>query len=306
MPGVPIRDIQPWRRLNSVLLNRRIARWLSEQGCKSSEALLWIGIPTDYALDAVLEFGDAFSVYDVAQIYSESQHLGSSVTGTESTLLESVDLILADSKVVAKSLGQSAPAAVIVPQGVDVELFRPSRRVRREGVVGYLGSENQAFDARLMREVVGALPAVRFELAGDFDSSWESANVHVLGPVAHSELPIILGAWSVGIVPYKLNAFTAGVLPTKVLEYRAAGLPVVSTGLDALRGMGWPGIHYADDTRAFAREIEAGIMKGSNEEPDWSWLDAQSWDARFESIERALQTQGVHLPADKGHRSDCA
>lgn len=295
MPGVPIRDIQPFRGLNAALLKRRITKWLREQGCSPEQALLWVGVPTDYALDMVREFRGVFSVYDVAQVYSQSEHMPATVAATEAQLVRQVNLTLCDSVVVSGALGAVAADAPIVPQGVDVDLFRDSARVQRRRVVGYVGSENQAFDTKLMREVVGALPSVQFELAGEFSRVWESANVRVLGPIAHRDLPAILGSWSVGIVPYKENAFTAGVLPTKVLEYIAAGLPVVSTGLAALQAMCWTKVMFAQDAATFIRHIADAVEADGFEDPDWAWLESQSWDARFADVERELMLRGVCL-----------
>lgn len=300
MPGIPVRDVKPWRKLNSTALQRRIHAWLDSHKIAPQSLLLWVGVPTDYALDTVHAMPDSFAVYDIAQVYTHSAHMSPDVGKTERQLLGSIDLALCDSQVLADILGLEGSTYSVIPQGVDATLFREVDRLERRPVVGYVGSDNQAFDMDLMMHVARNMPTTDFEIAGKFEVPFNLPNIRRLGPVEHVALPRLLSSWSVGLVPYKVNEFTYGVLPTKVLEYLAAGLVVVSTRLKTLEVAEFQGVLIAKDAATFQAMIEQALEAEPCPEPTAEWLSANSWESRFDDVEAALQSQGAVLPGSRG------
>jgi glycosyltransferase involved in cell wall biosynthesis len=114
------------------------------------------------------------------------------------------------------------------------------------------------------------------------------ANIHLLGPRAHEELPAVLRGAAAGIIPYALNPLTGSVFPMKVYEYLAAGLPVVSTPLPALAGV--EDVVIVEDAEGMAAALERELAADTPQRrAERSRRAARhSWDARIEEIVAAL------------------
>ncbi len=295
MPGVPVRDAWPFRSLNAALLSRDVTRWLSRKGVAVERTLIWVGVPTDYALDLAVAARDAFVVYDVAQLYSQSVHMSPHVVGIEERLIARADLVVCDSPCLAKRLGAPGDKTVVIPQGVSADLLRRPKIRRRENTVGYLGSDNQAFDAQLLNTLATSLPDVSVEVVGAFSNQTWPRNVRMLGPLDHDRAIAAVEQWSVGLVPYMVNDFTSCVLPTKVLEYLAAGLQVVATRSAALESVDYPCVRMAASNRSFVNHVELALAVEPSCQVDPAWLVLQTWDQRFSDLERALAEKSVSL-----------
>ena len=173
---------------------------------------------------------------------------------------------------------------IVVPNGVDVELFRdrPDRaRARAElglpvsaRLVCFTGSLRPWHGLDIALAALAALPNdVHLVVAGDGPVRLEldrrardlrlDGRVHWLGQVAHSRIPLVLAACDVALAPYPAMPGFA-FSPLKLYEYLAAGIPVVASSIgqipQALDGGRWGCLVVPGDSGALAAGI-AGVLQ---------------------------------------------
>jgi len=163
------------------------------------------------------------------------------------------------------SLGVIREKLEVIPNGVDLRLFKP-RPLPSEEVVLYYGTltPNRArLLLKSMRLVCSARPASRFLVIGEAPRPFIEAlkslkllsRVELPGFVPHDLLPSYLARARVCIFPQENSL--GGRLPMKLLDYMASGRPIVATDVDE----SWPvkeagsGIITPPDPAAFAEAI---------------------------------------------------
>jgi len=109
-------------------------------------------------------------------------------------------------------------------------------------VVGLIGRLSDRIDFDVLDAISDA--GLSLLLMGPHDPRWEperfgkltsKPSVQYIGPVPYEEIPARLAAIDVGITPYADSAFNRASFPLKSLEYLSVGLPVVASGLPAMR-----------------------------------------------------------------------
>ena len=196
----------------------------------------------------------------------------------ERAALDGASLILAVSRELGEALvsaGAERSKVEVLPNGVDVDLFRPdgpSRRAGLEGklVVGFVGSLKRwhgidvlaagfrrvASNPRLHLLVLGSGPVAKeiddlaLELPG---------RVTRVDAVPHQEVPEYLRAMDLAVAPYPaLERFYFS--PLKVLEYMAAGRAIIAARIgqvsELLRHEDTGILIEPGDPEALARAIE--------------------------------------------------
>ena len=145
---------------------------------------------------------------------------------------------------------------VVVPNGADVQRFRPETprdpAVPAGGpVVGFVGSFDRWHGtdllARMMLEVGRLRPTVRFVLVGDGPGLPEvreavaplDGRVLLTGKVPHERVPGLVAAFDAGVAPD--SGFYMS--PLKVLEWMAAGTAVIAPAHGPLREVIDDGVH---------------------------------------------------------------
>jgi teichuronic acid biosynthesis glycosyltransferase TuaH len=179
---------------------------------------------------------------------------------------------------------------VLIPFGCDPALFAgratgppPGAAVPAAGFVGRL---NGRTDLALLEAVADRAAVL---ITGPIDPAFEPrrmarlldrARVRWAGPQPQAELPRWLRLMGAGLIPYRLDsAFNQGCFPLKALEYLAAGLPVVSTGLPAVRWLDTHLITVADTPEEFAAAAVKALSAGPD--PTRQRFAAQhSWEHR--------------------------
>lgn len=171
----------------------------------------------------------------------------------ERRVLADADLRVAVSAEVAAEVREISGGRplVVVPNGVDVDLFRdrPDRSSARAELelppqgrlLCFTGSLRPWHGLDTAVEALALLPAdvhlvvagdgpVRLELRRRADERGMGPRVHWLGQVAHREIPRVLAACDVALAPYPaLERFAFS--PLKLYEYLAAGIPVVASSI---------------------------------------------------------------------------
>ena len=200
----------------------------------------------------------------------------------EGMVLAGADLRVAVSEEVAaqvRPLSSGGPL-IVVPNGVDVDLFRdrpdPVSSRSQLGLPSgarllcFAGSLRPWHGLDIAIEALTALPPdvhlvvagdgpVRFELGGRVHDLGLSGRVHWLGQVGHVQIPVVLAACDVALAPYPaLDGF--GFSPLKLYEYLAAGIPIVASSIGqvdkALDGGRWGRLTDPGDPGS----LTAGIM----------------------------------------------
>ena len=199
----------------------------------------------------------------------------------EAMVLAGADLRVAVSEEVAAEVRPFCGGGplIVVPNGVDVELFRdrPDRtRARAElglplsaQLLCFTGSLRPWHGLDIAIEAMAALPddvhlvvagdgPVRAELESRAHQLGLDARIHWLGQVAHRQIPRVLAACDVALAPYPAT-HDFGFSPLKLYEYLAAGIPVVASSIGqiprALDGGRWGSLVRPGDPVALAAGV---------------------------------------------------
>jgi len=204
----------------------------------------------------------------------------------EAEVLAGADLRVVVSAEVATAVRPYAADGplIVVPNGVDVDLFRDRLdRASARARLGLPASARLACFTGSLRpwhgldtavKAIATLPSdVHLVVAGDGPVRVEldrrahdlglDGRVHWLGQVAHREIPVVLAACEVALAPYPaLQEFAFS--PLKLYEYLAAGIPVVASSIgqipQALDAGRWGTLTAPGDSGALAAGI-AGVLR---------------------------------------------
>lgn len=193
--------------------------------------------------------------------------------------LSGADFVSANSPPMTQWLQERRPDARYISNGVDKEMFDPTRVHDRPQdmaaipgpVVGYAGKMQEMFDVHLMSAVVEQNPDVQFVFIGQqldpdwVKPLWRHPNTHYLGDKPYTQLPSYLAAFDVCIIPYDQSRQHDGD-PIKFYEYLAIGKPIVTTRIGGVGTFAdYPQVQIAEDeasfveaTRVFTDRIRAG------------------------------------------------
>ena len=208
----------------------------------------------------------------------------------ERLLLEHSQEVVVCSVELARSRGATRPVELI-PNGVDVELFRTARPrpedLPASPVALYVGTlHTWRIDIPLVLELAGTRPDLQVVLVGpnslprDVTDRLERVpNVHVLGARPYDQIPAYMQHADVVIIPHLVDQFTESLDPIKAYECLAAGRPTVSTPVAGFRELG-PPIVTADRSRfvdatssALAIAGPAGLPVANKGAPIPTWHD---------------------------------
>ena len=232
-------------------------RWLADRfAAAGTEAVLErYSLPSGAAIEAARERSLPYTLEVNAPLVEEAARFRGlqdveSWRERERKLLAGADRVIVVSTALrhqALAAGASHDAVSVVPNGVQLELFRRGGRAAirdRLGlgdhlVIGFSGSLKAWHGVDLLLEAFATLSSeYRLLVVGEGpERKALEARAGVLGlagrviftgPVPHAQIPAYLDAMDIGAAPY---APMAGFYfsPLKVVEYMAAGLPVVAS-----------------------------------------------------------------------------
>jgi glycosyltransferase involved in cell wall biosynthesis len=297
----------PWSStLNLRLLRRDIRRVLG--ALRWQPDVLWTYWPNTAALGG--SFGDRFLVYhcidDFAAVTYPLVRPGI-IAGMEADLCRRADLVLASTEQLAKRAAAfGARAAVHLPTGVDIDAFDPARVLAGDAEVlsqpapraGFVGTLDDRIDVDLVVECARQLPQMTFVFVGPVKRHRLSiaalarlANVRLLAPRPHDDMPAVLAAFDAAILPYRRTAFTENLAPAKLYEYLAMGTPTVSTDLPFVRRAA-AHVRIVDDGAAMAAALREIVEQPPRAPERDRWRAAaarNSWELRVDQIEALLE-----------------
>ncbi len=249
--------------------------------------------PTPEFLDPVRRATSAGAtvVYDVVDDWSAPSLGGDWYRPeVEDQLAALAEVVTASAPDLVAARQRRGRPAVLVPNGVDAEIFagdagpRPPDIPAGAGpVIGYHGSlHGDWFDWDAVAAVAAAYPQARLVVIGDdrVPRPGMPPHVHFLGLKPQIHLPAYLAAMDVGIVPFVVSGVTHAVSPLKAFEYLASGVPVAAPPLRSLAGL--DGVHTA---KSLPDAVAAALAAPR---PDRAAaLAAHSWGGRLAEMFRA-------------------
>jgi glycosyltransferase involved in cell wall biosynthesis len=258
------------RRLNARVLLPRIVSVARRLGI--TDCLILTYLPTDTVIDLVNQLRTPRSVvvyYRIDNLAALTPH-AEELQRSERALIESSDLVLANSLELARLPLTMSSNVHVFPPSVNLDAFSPESRSTREvgaddgqgaadadaalpredqknigrikqlvhPMIGYVGAITDHINCDLITAMVRLRPYWSWVFVGPRHIPLRGLrnlpNAHFLGQQPHRSLVNFIREFDVCIIPYQLNSYTATVLPTKLNEYLAVGKPVVSTNLPAV------------------------------------------------------------------------
>jgi glycosyltransferase involved in cell wall biosynthesis len=224
------------------------------------------------------------------------------VIRTEAEILRRADLVFASAPRLQQRLSAIHRQVVLVPNGADVEHFRPDPtlpvaselRDIREPVLGYVGAIEPWIDIDLIAKVADLLPDFRLVLVGpigcDVSILKEKSNVLLVGRKPYADLPGFVRRFNVAMIPFVENDLTRSVDPIKFYEYCAAGIPTVATPMPTMLARS-DIAHIAATPEEFARQVRQALTENDSarRESRIALARENSWSARAEAIVRAIR-----------------
>jgi glycosyltransferase involved in cell wall biosynthesis len=207
-----------------------------------------------------------------------------------------------------------------IPNGVDAPAFRMATPAHLGipddcVVVGFVGSMKRWHGVADLVEAVrrlGPSAPVHLVIAGTGPESDEITRlvraaaiddrVHLVGQLAHEDVPSLLGAIDIGVAPYT-PAADFYFSPLKVLEYLAAGLPVVCPAMGDLPTLaGDAGVYYSPGdidglTGALRTLVEQPWRRRSAADAAGRLAQKWSWEANAAAYEQLIHTAQRTQPA---------
>ncbi|MCB0245239.1 MAG: glycosyltransferase [Anaerolineae bacterium] len=285
--------------------------------------ILWLFRPG--MLHFVDEFNPQLVIYHVVDEYSAYPGLSDEQRtlqrNLDRRLTERADLVFCTARSLVEERQAINPNTHYMPNAVDFRAFQrelasadatPLDELPRP-VLGVVGGINAKLDLELLAPVARQRPDWTLALVGpvsygvsdaDLASLRSLPNVHFTGPVAHEQVPAVIGECDVCLIPYRLNEQTRHVNPLKVYEYLAGGKPVVATPLPELAQFGNT-VRLAGDAAGFIAAVEASLPETADplaQATRRAVAAANTWDLRvarmIELVDSALRAAPQTPPND--------
>jgi glycosyltransferase involved in cell wall biosynthesis len=214
---------------------------------------------------------------------------GLTVDVVQDHYLQAMDLIIVQVVEKLEEYSKNLPGTLVryVPNGVDVDRFRPDPGVPKEFDSCFLGKIEEQYHIAELIEAIARSKTSSLFIGGGRDleayremASRRDADITFQGLVPHEDVPGLLNKCRFGLQPARHGG------PLKLFEYLACGLPVISrqAGDESIR----EGIFLAPDGTAeqYAERLSA-LADMSEEE-----YEVLSERCRRESLEFSLDSMG--------------
>ncbi len=255
-----------------------------------------------FLLDRLSYQKSIFRVMDIHEGFpgwqGKARHLAQKIAGQVDATIYSAQGL--EKYVHTLGSGKSA----LVPNGVDFDSFNLQKRSGQrhpllqeipDPVLLYTGMIDSRLDFDLIRSAARTLPHASFIFAGPVSCSATRltdlpANVYLIGPVPHDDLPELLGSATAGLIPFDVNNrmdVIQGIRPLKLFEYLAAGIPVISAKWPELEKMNSPAWLY-DNEQEFVELVHKATTDNHDPIAAWNFAKEHDWKHSFELMLNAL------------------
>ena len=217
--------------------------------------LLYIRDP--YQLSILNFINYDFSIYRIADNDEKFDSSNKDFRNLEQSLTQKTNLVLYTARNLKEKVIQLNPINYsYFPNGVNFKFFQADNHSIPEAyekinkpIVIYVGSLDFWFDYDLLNNLAKSLPDIAFVLIGPSEKYRhrfeEVANIFLLGPIPHNQIPNYLIHADVGIIPFNVQDYpdlVNSINPIKLYEYMASGLPVIASKWDELVTLQSPAI----------------------------------------------------------------
>lgn len=203
------------------------------------------------------------------------------------------DVVLANCEPVAVAMAEHGREVHLVPNGCELPdgpraQAPPELRELDGPVIGYVGNLSDRIDIELLDDLARARPGWQFVLVGSAHRDQSvlrldrHENVHFMGVRPYVEAKRFVDHFDVALIAHVDNEMTRSMNPLKAYVYAAAGVPVVSTPIANIDGLG-DLITVAKGLDDFVAAIEDALVTG-RAEPDLTALAPHAWDRRVEQV----------------------
>jgi glycosyltransferase involved in cell wall biosynthesis len=258
---------------------------------------LWPAVETLTRAGRAVDLGD-----DWAALIPDRAELVTAINTRISSAADAIVLASAD-------LAEAFPdrCSSVVPNGVDPAMIAspPTDPPERRRLV-YIGTLSERLDAKLLTDVVRALPSWSLDLYGPCAyrrrGDRPSAELKELltiapervrwhGPVPRSDVAHAIDASDVALVPNHAST-SAGQDSMKVYDYAARGRPIVATAA-VLGRRKVPGALVATGPVEFVGAIAAGVEQpAAARRAAVGWAAANTWPHRWPQWWDAVRGEG--------------
>ena len=302
---LPLHSHATVRSLNAWILRHRVGR--IAQKLHFDRPILWAYVPQADALVDALD-PELVIYHCVDDIAAHDGVDAPSFTAAERSFAPRADLIIASAPALAERMAALSDDVLYAPNVADTALFAtalepgaidPQLATLSEPRIVFVGAvASNKVDFELVMELASARRHWTFALIGpiglgypqtDVSALMAQPNVHLLGPRAHADLPSVLRGAAVGVIPYRQSRLTASIFPMKVYEYLAAGLPVVATGVPALKQVQEVLLFKGVDETVAALERVLAEDSANKRRARSITAQAHSWDIRLAEIGAAVR-----------------
>jgi glycosyltransferase involved in cell wall biosynthesis len=223
----------------------------------------------------------------------------------EPRLIQKCDLVVCNSPQLADFARIFNSDSYDVGQGVDLSAYNTERGFRIpeeiEAIppprIGYIGDINSLrLDANLIFELAKSKPDYSFVMIGNEDNLFAAhvlhslKNVHFLGSIPKSMVPVYMSALQVCLNPQLVNEITIGNYPRKVDEYLALGKPVIATRTGTME-LFREHVYLCTSLSEYQDAVESALKDNCEEKSAQRILFARShsWKNNVDNIYRRIR-----------------
>ncbi len=253
--------------LNIGALRYSLRRLLNKLDIDEPAPVVWYYYPQQgYVADL---FADNTVVYD---LYDFPGDIFGVISETFEQLrlsrVDSVDLLLSASTALQNEYAGAYKNSLMIGNGLDRQAYErflddsapahPAVMEKPYPRIGFAGMiSEERLNWRILEEIAQARPEWSFVFAGRLASQSclkhfeKIPNLSYVGEVTQADVPSVVRGFDVGIMPYLETEFFRCSNALKFYELSAAGVPMVTSGVDELRG-------YPDELVTVAEPNAAG------------------------------------------------
>ena len=228
--------LPPTRRLfretNASLLAPRLADLLTTAACAANVVFAYL--PTATTLALLDRLSASLVVYDCVDNFYGLPVPPENLAATEAALMSRAALVLTTSRTLYEDKKDLHPNFVELHHSVCPSFFLPPHAPRPARPLCYFGTVWRARLRAAEGPGRGGLPRGPHRVESKIIPSAELGAA--AGPVAHEDLPEILGGYDALLLPYVDDEYNRGVIPAKTYECLATGLAVLASPCPP-----WPG-----------------------------------------------------------------
>ena len=237
-------------------------------------------------------------VYRCVDDLSHFSGIPQNISEAEETLVKKADIVFATANTLKNRLEGYGKKIYSLPNAVDYKFFNDynvegkiSKIDNLDNVVLYVGTIGEWFDCEFIKYCAEQRPDYNFVLIGpertNVDILKNISNVHLLGKIPYSDVPLYMKKSDVGIIPFKFSKLVDAVNPLKIYEYFACDLPVVATKAYELEMMKSPAYLYNDYENGL-KYIDEAILQNVSDNNLNDYAKNNSWEARYEYIKSLI------------------